>query len=402
VYLPRRLLIFADGQLFFNCRKRSWREDRQTENTTIERKFGSVIEVEDLLPDVTPYDALLEFISSVETYTLRRLAFEKDKLDAFTGACTILESWMKTSTFLGLPIAVFDLALLWRPDSDLIRNKHFPSWSWAGWTGQVYMSHLDGDQRHFLISHTWIKWFRFCDQTLRFVPLREESDKYPETRNTNPWQYQDYLSIQGWPECSFAPKSQTHKDLVELSGRAPRTMSTLPTSLSNPASILRFFTLEASFEIYGTAEGYVIFIDNNRRVAGCLDGYDNFRLIANQRLGKLSVILLSEKLGPAQKRVSDENRNVEGNSDSSPSSNTQEQGSANIAQPLSTIKYPPEITTTPKLGDPSIVTSWNRYNVLLVTWHGEVAYRVAIGWIYKASLADSLPPGPQWKLINLG
>ncbi|KAF2494811.1 hypothetical protein BU16DRAFT_434204, partial [Lophium mytilinum] len=37
----------------------------------------------------------------------------------------------------GLPEAVLDLALLWAPAGPLVRNDDSPSWSWAGWLGQV-------------------------------------------------------------------------------------------------------------------------------------------------------------------------------------------------------------------------------------------------------------------------
>lgn len=96
-------------------------------------------------------------------------------------------------------------------------------------------------------------------------------------------------------------------------------------------------------------------------------------------------------------RESDENGSRERDSDSTPSLSS----ASDIAQSSSTFNIP-EPSPQDDWQDPCIAANWNRYNVLVVTWHSGVAYRIAIGWIYKTSLADSLPPGPQWKLINLG
>jgi hypothetical protein len=396
VCLPRRLLVFVHGKLFFTCQKSSWREDLITKNTTIQDDdVGPIVVRQNLRPNMTPYSALHQYFFSVELFAIRHLKFAGDKLDAFTGVCRVLESHMKTSIFLGLPIGVLDLVLLWLPHDQLVRNKHFPSWGWAGWTGPVLMSHLYGDQRHFLISHTWIEWYRFCDQTLRFVPLRKGSGKDPETENTNSWQYLDYLSLQGWPKCSFIPKCQIHN--VELSAHLPRTMPTLPGSLRNPATILRSFTLEASFDLWAR-----MLLDKHGRQAGALDVNHSDQLIESLNLvGKHCVILLSEKLGPARMLESDDNEILEGDMDGIPCIRGRGSASASdIAQSSSafnSLRPPPN-----NWQDPSIGANWNQYNVLVVTWYGGVAYRKAIGWIYKASLTDSLPPGPQWKLINLG
>jgi hypothetical protein len=189
-----------------------------------------------------------------------------------------------------------------------------------------------------------------------------------------------------------------HKDIVELSAQPPRTMPTLPGGLRNPASILRFFTIEASFVLRVRSTGPVVLLDNHGRQAGFLDVNHSAQLIESLNLfGRHCVILLSETLGPARMRESDENGSRERDSDSTPSSSS----ASDIAQSSSTFNIP-KPSPQDNWQDPSIAANWNRYNCLVVTWHSGVAYRIAIGWIYKTSLADSLPPGPQWKLINLG
>lgn len=43
-----------------------------------------------------------------------------------------------------------------------------------------------------------------------------------------------------------------------------------------------------------------------------------------------------------------------------------------------------------------------RYYVLLLEWNGPVAERRGFGMLKMEAVADSLPPGPQWKEILLG
>ena len=44
----------------------------------------------------------------------------------------------------------------------------------------------------------------------------------------------------------------------------------------------------------------------------------------------------------------------------------------------------------------------DRYFVLLLEWNGAVAERRGLGFLNMPAVADSLPPGPQWKEILLG
>ena len=44
---------------------------------------------------------------------------------------------------------------------------------------------------------------------------------------------------------------------------------------------------------------------------------------------------------------------------------------------------------------------WDRYNVLMIEWDGDVAYRMAKGWIYREGVGRSLSL-PQWEEIAFG
>lgn len=87
----------------------------------------------------TPWDL---YRRAVEDYTKRKLTRESDAVDAFAGVEHIVRQGMNTKFWFGLPSFAFEQALLWNARESLERrtqsNKDFfPSWSWAGWRGQV-------------------------------------------------------------------------------------------------------------------------------------------------------------------------------------------------------------------------------------------------------------------------
>lgn len=119
----------------------------------------------------------------VEKYTLRKLTYEADILNAFMGIFGALNTSFESEIICGLPVSALDLALLWAPAAEIPKRKkaggkepssgirpgsqlgralptnrgtlqvvwgppdivpfdqtvdrRFPSWSWAGWVGPV-------------------------------------------------------------------------------------------------------------------------------------------------------------------------------------------------------------------------------------------------------------------------
>ena len=82
----------------------------------------------------------------VTSYQRRDLTYDTDVLNAFEGVQTALRPGFPGGFFYGLPEMFFDMALLWqfrqnsfRPTSKKRneRNPFFPSWSWAGWKGEL-------------------------------------------------------------------------------------------------------------------------------------------------------------------------------------------------------------------------------------------------------------------------
>ncbi|KAI7779905.1 heterokaryon incompatibility protein (HET) domain-containing protein [Diaporthe eres] len=87
----------------------------------------------------TPWDM---YRRAVEDYTKRKLTWESDAVNAFSGVEHIVRRGMNTKFWFGLPSFAFEQALLWHAKEPLeLRTQSnktiFPSWSWVGWRGQV-------------------------------------------------------------------------------------------------------------------------------------------------------------------------------------------------------------------------------------------------------------------------
>jgi hypothetical protein len=91
----------------------------------------------------------------VNQYTCRKFTFERDIIDALDGLFSSLRTVEDEAFICALPETLLDTALLWQPKGPLRRRKPLldgrmiPSWSWAGWVGNIgYPWFLDPDQIH--------------------------------------------------------------------------------------------------------------------------------------------------------------------------------------------------------------------------------------------------------------
>ncbi|ERF75120.1 hypothetical protein EPUS_07809 [Endocarpon pusillum Z07020] len=93
-------------------------------------------------------DQLQRYSKIMSQYSTRELSFPSDIENAFLGIQDVLSHKLGWGFLAGLPTGVFDWALLWLPHGQLQRrrwHKHGdgstvvspPSWSWFGWLGKV-------------------------------------------------------------------------------------------------------------------------------------------------------------------------------------------------------------------------------------------------------------------------
>ncbi|KZL71082.1 hypothetical protein CT0861_03011 [Colletotrichum tofieldiae] len=87
----------------------------------------------------TPWDM---YRLAVDNYTKRKLSWESDAVDAFSGVEHIIRRGMNTKFWYGLPSFALERSLMWSPKEALERRSLngkplFPSWSWAAWRGHI-------------------------------------------------------------------------------------------------------------------------------------------------------------------------------------------------------------------------------------------------------------------------
>lgn len=99
----------------------------------------------------TQWPNLQGYLSKIEDYNRRDLLFPEDLLRAFDAIVAIHGGRMKGGMLYGLPEIFFSAALLWEPthwepNNKIVRRrtnlegnvmKHFSSWLWTGWTGEI-------------------------------------------------------------------------------------------------------------------------------------------------------------------------------------------------------------------------------------------------------------------------
>ena len=347
--------------MFFKCAVATWREDLCSEECHPVSQIDGLFDIS--LPRFPTNMDLRECFSAylqyVEYYTSRSLTLSNDMLNAFAGISKVFESQMRTVMYYGLPVGFFDLALLWSTDNVIRHRLGFPSWSWAGWVGNVNFIDIDEyELARYLITHTWIEWYYHCDIVKLFKPLSDllcKDDGQALTTKSMSQQYRAYLSghqdiiidpIDDDDPCGSETIRETCKGLG-ITSLLPKVPSLNPhgahTTLKTTTGQLRFFTLSVHFEISHT----------NTAINDCDGNSAGFLSISNDlsikdlgqgRPGRQEVILLSRMLSS---------------------------------------------------GD--VI-----YRVMIIDWKDGIAYRMGVGYVYKRSLAKSFEPGPQWKEITLG
>ncbi|KAJ5738205.1 HET-domain-containing protein [Penicillium malachiteum] len=156
--MSKRLLVFAGDEVVWYCRKMTCREDMRAEDSgyitepleSLSLKpqyFG--IDVDKLWVDgslevdrhgrtrIVRSGTFAAYAKAIESYTSRQSTYKSDAIRALHGLLHVFQLSFKSEFIAGLPNCIIDIALLWRPTQQLKRREGFPSWSWAGWEGQV-------------------------------------------------------------------------------------------------------------------------------------------------------------------------------------------------------------------------------------------------------------------------
>ncbi|KAI5926683.1 heterokaryon incompatibility protein-domain-containing protein [Camillea tinctor] len=266
--LSRRCIIFAEGQVYFQCRSAVMSQDIFHD----ERSGGWSLDWTS-----SPLRTLGElrrkafwfYMKCILLYTGRDLTHPKDVLTAFQGTSWLLQQRLNAPLFYGLPASHFDLALLWMPLKALERRKpktehrgrcsqdefgnctchipegsygseEFPSWSWCGWSegkAEYQLDMIDGclvNVQEWLKQHTWILWYvRDYEGNLR--PLWD--------RNILGEDFSEEVRWRGYSGKAPAPSK---RDNIQFS--PSQTSATYPGIQSQPPHGLRTCLLERAGE----------------------------------------------------------------------------------------------------------------------------------------------------------
>jgi hypothetical protein len=134
--LSRRLIIFANDKVMWKCQRNELWEGHLSPQ---EIPFLP----ENSLTKVMEWPDLLSYVKLVRTYNSRVTRHDNDVLAAFSGVLGAINRQFPAGFVQGLPEFYFDVALLWQPQEPLRRrgpddaHHAFPSWSWTGWHGRL-------------------------------------------------------------------------------------------------------------------------------------------------------------------------------------------------------------------------------------------------------------------------
>lgn len=144
--LSRRCLLFVNGRIYFQCRRTTFCEDMEMPGP-----HGWSLDSVDMPTRIFREKPFVQFTSAVELYTRRELTNPIDILDAFGGVQQVLEKRLNTTIYYGLFESMMDSSLLWESSKRLVRRPNFPSWSWAGWVGEIQWKFTEA-------AKSWIEW----------------------------------------------------------------------------------------------------------------------------------------------------------------------------------------------------------------------------------------------------
>ena len=223
--LCNRHLIFSRTHVFFLCNRTVFKEDSGLRNHIIIGMGGRRIRAK-RQPSWNSYRR------AVVEYTKRAISDESDAINAFQGIASLLQPAFKGDFLFGLPETEFDIALLWQPISEVRRRVNpetnaplFPSWSWAGWIGEVMYQWT----RHQLDDLSRVEWqcmdstegnIRFCTSNeLRAPKYGVDHDRWelmPDDRGTPCYYQRNNPDI--WCLHPVAPKDERRNHLLIQAG----------------------------------------------------------------------------------------------------------------------------------------------------------------------------------------
>lgn len=291
------MLVFTNGLVSFQCHKSIRRQDVAIEALAYPTSNSIV---HDLLKADWGFDYRVSsgvdfgtrtsnmfYDDCLTTFSQRQLTFESDRLPAFLGIANLIAAQIGTELFMGFPIAIFNLTILWRTydeNSTILSDSHregkrlVPTWCWASWTGTKTTLNVGDDddtkstwaistyEKEFFF-HTWIVWYYedHKDGVAFLQPLKElDTKSHGEVKGTQKPLHPSYrdseVTLFGLlgSESHLSPRvphdtppaRSTFRRYCGNSIHVASLADQYPKPLPNPAGYgaLHFYTLCESFE----------------------------------------------------------------------------------------------------------------------------------------------------------
>ena len=370
--LSTRHLIFCKSHAFFQCNQTIFKEDSGLRNHG--PKFRRARR---LRGDKTPI--WNSYQRAVVEYTKRNMSDESDIINAFQGVLNLLQPAFRGEFLFGLPETELDAALLWQPTSVIRRRVDpetkaplFPSWSWAGWVGEVAYRWT----RHQLDDISRVYWqstdsesgnSRFCTSNELRAPRYGDHDGWQYVPNSRgPPYYYQHGTPEIWCLHPVAPKDERSNYILIQPG-THRLIFKAYTAFFRISPIIR--TLPGTPYVCGIFDRDGFQAGRMYMTTQCIetlkDDFQELVCLSRRRYGQMDE-------GPAP-QSSDDFSNIPGRPTLYPC----------YFSNLSGGEFDPRRYNMHK--------PWSLYNVMMIGWDKGVAYRIAIGLLNVTAFVQAKP-----------
>jgi hypothetical protein len=194
--LSHRNLVFFQDQVFWECRKATWIEDladvpEGANPLTISKRLA--VDPHDLeylrWPDIRQYANL------AYRYNRRLLGYQSDAMNAFAAVIQVLSRSFPGGFLHGLPEYFFDYAMLWTPIFTMEKRAFDgPSWSWLSRAGDMtFMYYSACDFLQVRKARLWlvprivlrpmVQWFKIDRLTGQRHPINNSYNVHQKLRD---------------------------------------------------------------------------------------------------------------------------------------------------------------------------------------------------------------------------
>lgn len=206
--LSRRAIFFMNNHVLWSCSRSHYSEESCCETATLGTLGWFGLQESDPIlsssertwytEDVPEEQVWYKFQRLVQDYSSRNLKFQGDAHDAFSAVVEQVRRMTGENFLWGMPSGRFELCLCWEPFRRGLKRREelstlemttfkrhvpFPSWSWLGWSGSIFLKVQDKELEVGL--NPKVVCYVLRNHPLRVIPVRRISvDNDPERANS--------------------------------------------------------------------------------------------------------------------------------------------------------------------------------------------------------------------------